>query len=128
MGPRMYGGGGPATGRGRGPAIRALVQPSGRMLRQSATQESKRLAKPRHQESGIVPHSMLDTDNHRRVPILSFRRGQLSIAVGPPLARCHRASAQLEQFVGTWERKSPTTDKVNLTVNIVQAGGTSAAP
>jgi len=33
------------------------------------------------------------------------------------------ASAQLEQFVGTWEiRKSPTTGRANLTVNIVQAG------
>jgi hypothetical protein len=35
------------------------------------------------------------------------------------------ASAQLERFVGTWEiRKSPTTGKVNLTVNIVQSGDT----
>jgi len=34
------------------------------------------------------------------------------------------ASAQVERFVGTWEiRKSPT-GKVNLTVNIVQAGDT----
>jgi len=35
------------------------------------------------------------------------------------------AFAQLEQFVGTWEiRKSPTTGRVNLTVNIVQSGDT----
>ena len=35
------------------------------------------------------------------------------------------ASAQLERFVGTWEiRKSPTTGRANLTVNIVQAGDT----
>ena len=35
------------------------------------------------------------------------------------------ASAQLERFVGTWGiRKSPTTGKVNLTVNIVQSGDT----
>jgi len=35
------------------------------------------------------------------------------------------ASAQLERFVGAWEiRKSPTTGKVNLTVNIVQTGDT----
>ena len=35
------------------------------------------------------------------------------------------ASGQLERFVGTWEiRKSPTAGRVNLTVNIVQAGDT----
>jgi len=35
------------------------------------------------------------------------------------------ASAQLDRFVGTWElRKSPTTGKVDLTVNIVQSGDT----
>ena len=35
------------------------------------------------------------------------------------------ALAQLEQFLGTWERrKSPTTGRVNLTVTIVRAGDT----
>ena len=35
------------------------------------------------------------------------------------------ASSQSERFVGTWEiRKSPTTGRINLTVNIVQADDT----
>jgi len=77
-------------------------------------------------------------DRWRKIPITLKMHPAVSIFKGSLMQRrtlftflvsflllSTAASAQLERFVGTWEiRKSPTTGKVNLTVNIVQAGDT----
>ena len=63
-GPRTCRSGGP----GGGPATRTLVQPIGKMLRQTAAPETSRLRKnPRRPESGTVPPSPAARHRQRSV-------------------------------------------------------------